>query len=96
MYIPQHHSSPLLDAARRGKIQLAAALHDGLGIARIDGVLDLIAPDIGEANGGADVNSIHDPFHARMPHYRFQQTTGGRGCHYIVADPLGFHLRPAE
>ena len=93
-HIPQHHGGPLLNAVRGCQIQVAALFHDRLRLSGTDGILDLIAPDVGEANRRTDVNPVYNPFHPWVPQNAFQQSTGSRGGYHIIANPFCFELRP--
>ena len=97
MYITEHHGGALLNALGGGKVQFTLGFcHECLDRAGVYGVLDLVAADVGEADGCTDINSVNDPPQSGMPVNTFQQAACRRGCHAVVADTFGFHLGPAE
>ena len=76
MHIPQYHGSPLLNAVRRGKIDLIPCFHGSTGFSGADGVLHLIAPDVGKADGGTYMDPIYHPPKTRVPEDTVQQPPG--------------------
>ena len=71
-HIPQHHGGTLLNTVRGCQIQFPALFHNSLCFPGTEGIFDLIAPDVGEANGGTHMNAIHYPLHTRVPVEGFQ------------------------
>ena len=96
-HIPQHHSSPLLDAFRRSQIEFSRPpLHNGFHFSSINGILHFIAPDVRKANGGTYINPINHPPHAWVPVNGLYQSSGSRGGDDVIADPLHLHFRSGK
>ena len=97
VYIPQHHSRALLNALRRGEVQFSLPFfHHGLCPAGANDILDLVAADVGEADGCAHMDAVDHPTEPWVPVDAFQQPARCRGRHHIVANAFRFHLRPRE
>ena len=96
-HVPQQQGGPLLDIVRGTQVQLPLApFHHCPGRAGGDGGFYLVAPKIGEADGGAHVNPVDDPPQTGMPVDGLHQSPGRRRGHHVVAHPFHFHLRPCK
>lgn len=74
VYISQHHSRALLNALRRGEVQFPLPFfHHGLCPAGADDILDLVAADVGEADGCAHMDAVDHPTEPWVPVDAFQQ-----------------------
>ena len=96
-HIPQQQGGPLLNVVGCAQIQLPLApLHHRPGRAGGESGLDLVAPQVGEADGSAHMDAVDDPLQPRMPVDGLHQPPGGGGGHDIVAHPFYFHLRAGK
>ena len=95
--IAQYHCGTLLNAFRRGEIQLTLGFcNPRLDRTCVDGVLYLISADVGEVNRRTDMNAVDDPAKTGVPVNTFQQPSCRRGCHAVIADAFGLHFGSAE
>lgn len=80
VYIPQKQSSSLLDIPGGTEIQIAGSpFHHSAYIAGRNRGLDLVAAQVGEVNGGTDMNAVDHPGQPRMPVDGFDQPRAADG-----------------
>ena len=76
-HIPQQQCGALLNLLRSAEIQrTCSAFHHRAGCGGGDRGFDLVAPQIGEADGGTDMDAVDAPPHSRMPVNGLDQPSG--------------------